>query len=115
MSANPIALRSREGLLYAYACSTCHHVGISGSMFGREEATKPVDQLVRASLRSATQCCTCLSCGAFSVGQSTCERCAQWDRFVAGWINLSCPIDRGCKTQEEWDEWCRQADEEDDE
>lgn len=61
MSSNPIPLSSLAGTIYAYACPTCHHVGETWTRWS--DADGPEPSTVSWSLREATDCCVCRTCG----------------------------------------------------
>lgn len=83
----PIPLTSPSGDVYAYACSSCHHVAGGASMMFMPEAPGPWPNLVEMSLERATECCTCRGCGASKPRDfgSGCVPCDWWREFGRVW------------------------------
>src|SRR5690349_9524264 len=68
----PIPLTAPNGTLYGYACGVCHHMRAGAETLGYPDG--PVPSIVAASLREATECCTCYCGGALTL-EGECERC----------------------------------------
>jgi len=77
---NPIPLTSPSGLVYAYACGLCHHVGGGSELLFTPDEPGPIATLVESSLWRATGCCSCRTCGAVKPREwnSKCAPCDWW-------------------------------------
>ncbi len=104
---NPIELKSPDGRVYAYACGVCHHVRAGAEKWGHETTNGPHADLVEWSLRDATRCCTCMTCGRPG-SWSYCENC---ERDIAArhmWSSIATCMQRGITTREQYDEYQQQ-------
>lgn len=110
-----IPLSSPDGAVYAYACSTCHHVGGGSELLYTPDEPGPIQVLVESSLRDAESCCVCRACGGPAPrGVRTgleCEACAHWSAFVRifttaamGYTDVRCEI---CGSRES--RYCRET------
>lgn len=103
----PIAISSPDGKVYAYACSVCHHVGISGRLLYAPEGGLP-ERIVESSRADAERCCTCYTCGArvkHGTRDVICETCEWWRRFALAWGHVGLCIDKHFMSIDEYSEW----------
>ncbi len=74
----PVPLRDPDGIVRAWMCGACFHVGQAGEYVGQNAD----EALVEHSRRDAARCCTCWTCGkARDPGERhrggiTCEACS---------------------------------------
>jgi len=74
--ADPIALASPAGVVYAYACGTCHHIA-SGGEYIVVHSPEEVAQVAESSRALADACCKCDRCGGVcGYAESHCASCA---------------------------------------
>lgn len=59
-----IALRSPDGLVYAYACGQCHHISTSGE-YMHDHSPSEVASIAASSKQGAEACCRCRLCGGY--------------------------------------------------
>jgi hypothetical protein len=78
-----VALTSPTGIVYAYACGACHHIGGHGEMLIDHDA-EAVARIAETSRVWAERCCKCDGCGlpsrrgAFlTVWSGYCDACAK--------------------------------------
>jgi hypothetical protein len=111
----PIPLSSPDGLVYAYACSVCHHVRAGAATY-EPDATGPILVLVEASLERSTRCCTCIRCGApLSTDDrgdwaASCGDCLRDWNSQRMWVSIACCMQHGFLSADQLDRYLSAGD-----
>ena len=106
---DPIPLSTPDGVVRGYLCGVCLYPPPGGVTVTRDGVVRrDGDRLARYvadSLRAATGCCTCGSCGdplPLSGGWRLCAECHRWAQFCELWEQVGSCASRGITTSEAW-------------